>query len=149
MAHGKLHRKYDKDADVTVIEPKRSLGSVLELNAKRIDENIKMGYYDAIRVLKNLDGYNYVFNSKSEKYYKWLNRKIKKKEYRRVKFFLGAKTYKETTIKALEYIMEKNGWNFYEFYQVKKVIKKIKKEYPKKEHFVYEYIRDLKTFFLI
>ena len=144
-----FHRKYNEDADVTVIEPKRSLGSVLELNAKRIDENIKMGYYDTIRVLKNLDGYNYVFNSKSEQYYKWLNRKIKKKDYRRIKFFLNAKSYKETTIKAIEYVMEKEGWNYYEFYQIKKVIKKIKKEYPKKEHFVYEYIRDLKTSFFI
>ena len=125
-----IHQKYDSDADVVVIEPKRSLGGVLDLDPKRIDENIKMGYYDTIKVLKNLDGDNYVFKVKDKKYFKWLNRKVSKYEYRRVKHFLNGTSFKDTTI-----------------YNVKKVIKKIKKEYKKKDHFVYNYIRDLRFFF--
>ena len=102
-----IHRKYDKNADVVVIEPKRSLGGVLDLDPNRIDENIKMGYYDALKVLKNLDGYEYVFKVKRKNYFKWINRKISKYEYRRIKHFLNGENRKDTTIKALEYIMKK------------------------------------------
>lgn len=142
-----IHRKYDSNADVVVIEPKRSLGGVLDLDPKRIDENIKMGYYDTIKVLKNLDGYQYVMKVRNKKYYEWLNRKISPSEYRRVKHFLNGKDYKDTTIKALEYIMEKEHMNYYQIYDVKKVIKKIRKEYKKKDHFVYDYVRKLRFFF--
>lgn len=142
-----IRRKYQEDADVVVIEPKRSLGGVLDLNPEQIEENIKMGYYDALKVLKNLDGENYVFKVKKEKFYKRLNRKISKYEIRRVKHFLNAKTEKDTIIKALEYIMKKEEWNYYEIYDSKKVIKKIKKKYKKTDHFVYNYIRKLRFFF--
>ncbi len=141
-----IRRKYDSNADVTIIEPKRSLGGVLEVDPQRIDENIKMGYYDTLRILKNLDGYQYVFKRKSKKYYKWLNRKIPKYEYRRIKNFFKSKSYKETTIKALEYIMEKEQINYYQIYNSKKIIKKIKKDYQK-NHFIYHYIKNLKYFF--
>ena len=142
-----IHRKYDKNADVVVIEPKRSLGGVLDLDPNRIDENIKMGYYDALKVLKNLDGYEYVFKVKRKNYFKWINRKISKYEYRRIKYFLNGENRKDTTIKALEYIMKKEEFNYYEIYNIKKVIKKIKKDYKTKDHFVYNYIRNLRFFF--
>lgn len=141
-----FHRKYDEDADVVVIEPKRSLGGVLDLDPKRIDENIKMGYYDALKVLKKLDGEHYVFKTKNKKYYKWLNRKVPKYEYKRIKYFLNGKNVKDTTIKAIEYIMIKEKINYYEIYDIKKVIKKIKKEYKEKNHFVYHYVRKLRTY---
>ena len=142
-----IHRKYPTDANVIVIEPKRSLGKVLELDPKRIEENIKMGYYDTLKILKKLDGKDYIFKVKNNNYFKWLNRKIAKHEYHRVKYFLNSTNIKDTTIKALEYIMKKEEFNYYEIYNVKKVIKKIKKEYKKKDHFVYNYIKDLKFFF--
>lgn len=140
-----ISRKYDKSKDVVVIESKRSLGGVLDLNPHRIVENINMGYYDALRILKHYDGEAFVIKVKSEKYYAYLNRKIPKREYRRVKNFFNTKTYKDTTIKALEYIMEKEGMNYYKIYQPKKIIKAIKKE-TKKKHFIYDYVRNLKFF---
>ena len=142
-----IHRKYDINADVVVIEPKRSLGSVIELDPKRIDENIKMGYYDTLKVLKSLDGYNYVFKVKQDNFYQKINQKIPKYEYRRIKNFFNTKTPKETTLKAIEYIMEKEEFNYYQIYQIKKVIKKIKKEYKNKDHFIYNYIKKLRVFF--
>ena len=99
------------------------------------------------KVLKNLDGEHYVFKVKNKEYFKWLNRKISKYEYRRVKHFLNGTSFKDTTIKALEYIMKKEEWNYYEIYDIKKVIKEIKRKYKKEEHFVYKYIRDLRFFF--
>ncbi len=87
-------RKYDKNANVIVIEPKRSLGGVMDLDSKRIEENIHMGYFDTIRVLYNYDGEKYVFKRKSDKYYKFLNRKVPKKLLIRAKNFLGTNDYK-------------------------------------------------------
>lgn len=81
-----------------------------------------------------------------KKYYKWLNRKVPKYEYKRIKYFLNGKNVKDTTIKAIEYIMTKEKINYYEIYDIKKIIKKIKKEYKGKNHFVYHYVRKLRTY---
>ena len=138
-----FHRKYPEDANVTVIESKRSLGKVMDLDKNRVIENIKMGYYDGIRVLKNLDGEKFVFKRKSENYYNYINRKVSGQTYNRVRLFFKGENYKETTIRAIEYIMEKEGINYYQIYKVGKVIRLIKKKY-KKKHFIYDYVRKLK-----
>lgn len=140
-----ISRKYDKNADVVVIESKRSLGGVLDLDPNRIDENIKMGYYDAIRILKELDGYAFVFKNKKEEYYQFLNRKVSSKNYRRIKNFFKTTSYKETTIKAMEYVMEHEKMNYYEIYNPTKVLRKLKK-IKRKNHFIYDYIGKLKYF---
>jgi len=145
----KLHgfgivRPYDKDTNVIVIESKRNIGTMLDLNPNRAEENIKMGYYDAIRVLKGYDGEKYIFKRKSEKFYKFINRKVSNKIYWRVKNFFNTKTYKETTIKAIEYIMEKENINYYEIYKVTRLLRNLKKY--KKNHFIYNYIQKLKYF---
>ncbi|MCM1052810.1 MAG: patatin-like phospholipase family protein [Ruminococcus sp.] len=140
-----ITRKYDKTKNVITIEPIRSLGSVMELNPKRISENIKMGYYDTLRVLKNYDGYHYVFKRRKIKYYKFLNRKVPKKLYRRVKNFFKTSNYKDTTIKALEYIMQKENIDYYDIYNPYKILKKLKKT-ANNTHFIYRYIKKLKHF---
>lgn len=141
-----ISQKYDKTKNVIVIESKRSLGGVISVNQNQILENIKMGYYDALRVLKNLDGEKYVFKIQSEKYYQFLNRKVDPKLYRRVKNFFKTDNYKDTTIKALEYIMELENINYYDIYKARKIIKKLKKT-TTKTYFVYRYIKKLKFIF--
>ncbi len=142
-----IHRKYDKSKNIIVIEPKRSLGGIFDIDSKRIDENIKMGYYDTLRVLKKLDGYNYVFKVKKERYYKWINRKVNKYDYRRVKKFFRAHSYKDTTIKAIEYIMEREEYNYYQIWDLKKVLKKVKKKCKNSKHFIDIYVQNLRFFF--
>jgi len=140
-----ISQKQLKKADITVIEPSRYLGSILNFNQETIKDNIKMGYYDTMRVIKKLDGYKFVFKVKSNLYYKFINRRINDKLLKRVSKFFNTESIKETTIKAVEYIMEKEGYDYYDIYIPYKVIKKIKKETAKK-HFVYDYIRSLKRF---
>ncbi len=141
-----LTRPYDKEKNVIVIESKRSLGGVLDLDPSRIEENIKMGYYDAIRVLKHLDGEKYVFKNKNEKYYEFLNRKVKKNMLRRIKNFFKAKSTKEATIKALEYVMEHEHINYYKIYYPHEILRKLRK-IKHKHHFIYDYVNTLKYFF--
>ncbi len=137
-----LHQPYDHQK-VVVIESKRTLGGLIDLDPKRVDENIKMGYYDGIRLFKNYDGEKYVFKTKSEKYYQFLNRKVEPKLYHRVSLFFNTDKYKDTTIKALEYIMEHEKIDYYKIYSSRKVIKYIKKHFFK-QYFIYEYVRELK-----
>lgn len=139
-----FERKYPVDADVRVIESKRKLGHILELDTNQVKENVLMGYYDALRVLKGYDGYAYVFKPREEEFFIKLNKN--NKLFRRVKNFFNTKNSKDTTIKALEYVMEKENVPYAEIYDVKKVLKSLKKKLNK-EHFIYQYVKSLKYFF--
>lgn len=137
-----ITKKFDP-SKVTIIKPSRYVGLTIELNSNIVNENIRMGYFDTMRVLKKLDGNIYTFKKRSVSYYKRINRNISAPEYRRVKNFFGTNTYKDTTIKALEYIMKKEEYNYYKIYNAYKEIKYIRKK-CQKEHFIYEYISNLK-----
>jgi len=146
----KLHsigitQKLTKKVDLTVIEPSRHLGSILNLDQNIIKDNIKMGYYDTIRVLKNLDGYKYVFKVRNTSFYRFISRKINKKLLKRVSAFFDTKDLKETILKSLEYVMEKEGYDYYKLYNPYRVIKHIRKNTNKK-YFVYDFVRSLKKF---
>lgn len=138
-----ITRPLKKSIDVTYIKPSRSVGTILELNDEKVHDNIQMGYYDTLRVLRNLDGYIYTFKRKKEKYFEWMARHIDKKRIRRIKNFFHVEGTKEAIIKSLEYVMEKEHIYYYQIYKVPKVIKYLKKHY-KKSHFVYEFIGELK-----
>lgn len=55
-------RKIDSEAKITVISPRESLGSILLFTAKNSEVNIKLGYYDGLRSIKNLRGATYYIN---------------------------------------------------------------------------------------
>ena len=54
-----IFRRYDKRANVTLIEPKESLGHFLSFSAENSKVNIKRGYCDAVRILDRLVGEDY------------------------------------------------------------------------------------------
>lgn len=136
-------RKLKKPVEIIKITPRRSLGGVLIYDNKTLEENIKMGYYDALRVIKKLDGYHYCFKRKKEFTYRFIVRKINPKIVNKVMAFFHAKTEKEAVIKALEYVMRREKIDYYQIYHPLKMLRKIQKNYPKK-HFVYEFIQELK-----
>lgn len=138
-----ITRKLKKNINVTYIKPSRSIGSMLELNDEKVHDNIYMGYYDTLRILKKLDGYKYTFRRKNDFYYEFITRKIDKRVIRRIKNFFRAKTTKEVVIKSLEYVMEREKIYYYHIYRVPKVIKTLKKTH-KKNHFIYDFVGDLK-----
>lgn len=139
-----INRKLKKkDTEIVRISPKRSLGGVLIYDKETLIENIKMGYYDTLRVLKKLDGYHYCFKNYPNWFYKILTRKINKKLKKRVEEFLNAKNEKQMVMKAMEYIMRKENIDFYKIYKPYKTIKKLKKT-TKSKNFVYEFVRKLK-----
>ena len=140
---GLIKKVKDIDAELIYIIPKRDLGGILELNSDITKENIFMGYYDTLRVLKHYDGEHYVFKEKNEDYYYRLLRDIPIREKKRVENFLKSTSNKETVIKALEYILKKEGISYYQVLKSRRIIKKIKKVYHN-NHFVYEFINKIK-----
>ncbi len=126
---------------VITIKPSRSLGSVLELRKKKTSENILMGYYDTLRVIKNLEGYKFCFKRKRERYYKRLIKKIDSKTLTRVKLLLNTKEDKQTIIKALEYVLEKERSSYYYVYSIPNVIRSIRR--LKNRNIVYKFVAEL------
>lgn len=139
-----FNRSIPNGIKTVVIYPSRYNGKIFELDLSVVRDNIKMGYYDTLRVLKNYDGFKYCFKRKFNFLYNMLLKNVDKSLLRRVKSFLNAKTNKDVIIKSLEYVMEKDGIDYYDVYNPFKVLKKYKKN--KKKHFIYRFLREIKFF---
>lgn len=140
---GFTHHYDRQNYDITTISPSRNIASILEMNNNIIKENILMGYYDTLRVLKNYDGYKYTFYRYPTNFYNLLTRKIDHREKRRVQNFFGVKSNREIIIKSLEYIFEHEQLNYYHIYHPIIAIYHIKKNY-KVKNFIYQFIKALR-----
>lgn len=133
----------NKEVEIIKITPKRSLGGSLIYDNEDLKENIKMGYYDTLRAVKNLDGYHYCFKNRPDFFYDFLTRKVNKRLRKRIFGFFRAKTNKEVVIKAMEYWMEKENMDYYKVYKPYKMLKQLKK-LSKNKHFVSKFLRQVK-----
>lgn len=133
-----------KDVNLKVIIPKRSLSGILSFESKTSNRLMKLGYYDTLKSLDNLDGIDYYFNTISEqtilkslleyddeelnKIYSVL--KLKTRDSKKPLFeavipvifkkmgFDEAKTYKDVVLTLVEYIALKENidqFNIYNF----------------------------------
>ena len=138
--------KKAKDSKKVVrITPSRFLGSTLNVNKKKINENIKIGYYDTLKVLKNYDGYNFIFKKHIRLLYNTLARKVDADLLKRCKRYFQAKNNKELIIKSLEYVMMKEEITYFKIYNIFDIIKHTKRK-TKSKHFVYEFVKSLRIF---
>ena len=135
-------RKYKDKDKVVIIKPTRKLGSIININENRVRENILMGYFDTLKIVKNLAGYRYIFKNKSISYYKFLLRKISKKKLKEMQKFFRTSNERKLVLKALEYIMNKEDFSYYEVYSPMSVIKKIKK--LDKDYGVYSFVKKMR-----
>lgn len=139
------HKKRPQNVHVIDILPSRPLGGVINLSKDKMNENIKIGYFDTLKVLKNYDGYKYCFKRLPNWYYDLLVRKIDDKLLNRTKKFFKVKTSKEAIIKSLEFIMKEENISYFKIYHPYRLAKLIKKAYNKK-YFIYRFIKELKLF---
>jgi len=137
-----INRTYPDNIDIVEIKPSRENGLIFELDQSVIRDNIKMGYYDTLRLLKKLDGYKYCFKRRSEQYYEFITRKVEKRLLRRTMSFFDTKSYKETVIKSLEYYCEHEKVDYYKVYNSYHLIKKVRKS--KNRKFIYQFLREIK-----
>lgn len=139
-----LRRPYQDKNKITIIKPSRRLGSILDFKQKDIRENIKLGYYDTLKVLKKFDGKKYIFKYHDIWYYELLLKKVPKKEQEEMAKFFGTKNAKRLIIKALEFVMKKEKFDYCEIYKIRNVVKRI--NYTNKNYGVYKFVRKLKLF---
>jgi len=140
-----FNKKVEDNKNIIRIKPSRFLGSMLNVNKKKINENIKLGYYDTLKVLKNYDGYNFIFKKHSNLLYNTLAKKVDKDLCKRCKKYFKAQNNKELIIKCLEYIIMKEELTYFKVYKLSELIKHVK-DNTKRKHFVYEFVRELKLF---
>jgi len=138
-------RKKNKNqkAEIIEIKPKGNLGSILVFDKKSNEANIYYGYHDTLKVLNKLDGEKYYFEKKRDNYYKRLNHRVDEKTYHTVSTLLNTKNKKDTVIKALEYVLEKEKMNDLKCYKINRQIKEIKK--IKSDNIIYRYVRMLRA----
>ncbi len=139
----KLHN--DNNAEIIYIKPSRRLGSILSLNKERINDNIRLGYFDTLKVIKNLDGYKYCFKKRSDNYYKRLNNSVSSVTLDEIKKFYKTDDYKVLVLKALEFVMKMEKYSYFQVYNQTKVINEIKKK-KLKNSIIYKYVKNLKLF---
>lgn len=79
----------DEDTKVYEIAPRVSLGSILEFHGKRSRQNLKIGYYDAKRMIYGLKGLIYYIDTdRTEEDYQQMLAGLREKEKREIKFVL-------------------------------------------------------------
>ncbi len=131
-------------AKVTWIKPSVDLGSILATDPVLINNNIKLGYNDTLKVLNKLDGREYSFIKKSKNYYARIIKRIKPELLRRAELHYKTKNPKKLIIRILEYILRSEKKDIYHIYKPRDIIKSIKKQ-RNKRNFQYEFVSKLKV----
>ena len=90
--------------------------------------------------MKKYDGNKYIFKSKSKKYYDRLVAKVSKNVLKEMQKLFRTTDNKQLVIKAVEYVMRQEKFSYFEIYNIKKIIKTLKK---RKKYGVYRFINQL------
>ena len=137
-----IRRPYIDKRKIQVIRPSRKLGSILDFKKEDIRNNMKLGYFDAMRILKDFDGKKYLFKKRGLWYYELMLKHVSKKDCELMEKFFATKNAKRLIIKSIEFIMKKEKFEYYHVYKVTEVIKRIK--YIDKNYGVYKFVKQLK-----
>ena len=128
------------ETKVIEIKPKGNLGSIILFDRESNERNMKLGYLDALRVIKNLDGDDYYFYHKKDKYYNRITRNISLELMNKLKTKYKNKTSKEVLIKVVEQLLKKENRNNLMLLNIKKEIRYIKKNIIIKDNNLKEFI---------
>ncbi len=124
---GRIKKQSNIDTEIIEIKPRKGLGSMLIFDKDSNTKHMRIGYLDALRVIKNLDGTKYYFKNKKESYYTRIISKQNKETLNKLRLRFKHKDDKELVIKIIEHLMKKYDFEELKIYNVKKVIKRLKK----------------------
>lgn len=128
------------ETKVIEIKPKVNLGSIILFDRESNERNMKLGYYDALRVIKNLDGEDYYFYHKKDKYYERITKNISLELMNNLKKKYKVNTSKELVIKIVEKLLTKDNRNNLMLLNIKKEIRYIKKNINIRDNELKEFI---------
>ena len=143
-AHRDKLAKYKTKTKIYEIKSYKKLGSIITFSKDITDYNIKLGYFDTLKVLDNLDGNEYYFKHKSEEYYdKILTNKNILKKYNK---WLTINN-KRIIINTLENICKFYKIDKFKVYNIPTLIIKIKILSKFKKSPYKDFIKELKVKF--
>ena len=158
---GNIEKRVDQEKEIIFINPSEELGKMLNFDQENARKNIKMGYFDTMKYLKNLAGNNYYLNiNEDENYFinyllnldkestvKLLKQlSLPEEPWRRSLFenlvpklvnlleIEYQATYTEIMINLLEKMADSLKVNRYEIYTFKDLLKIVRENYQKKEN---------------
>ncbi len=129
--------KLEKGEKLYEISPNVKLGSIIEFQNKRSKQNLKMGYYDAMRMLYGLTGrIYYIEQTREEWYYEKILRNLSDNERREIAFVLRLPrkcTNTELYLSMLEASAKLLRVQKYRIYTVEGLEQEVSKKYEKCE----------------
>lgn len=134
--------KSRNDADVIIISPSDNVGNVLMFDKNTPTDNLFRGYLDTFKALDKLDGIDYYFKKKSDRYYNKLNKNMNKELLEMTIAMLDAKNIKDLIIKALEYVLKRERCTSLRIYDPSEVIDLVKKT-DNPDNIIYRYVSNL------
>lgn len=144
---GLIKKKRNPETKVLLIKPKKNIGSVILINRDRSIHNAKLGYYDTLRIIRDLDGNVYYIKKRSKRFYRYIARGYKKEELAKLLKKYRVKDVRELTLKLMENIMIENNFELFTCYEPWVIIKKIKHKYIiSKDSVALSYIQKLKSY---
>ena len=141
---GIARNKLKKETKVIEIKPKGKLGGIIIFDKESNERNINLGYYDTLKVIKELDGYDYYFKPKSYNYYSKLTKNISNKHFDKLSIKYRTTSIKEIIIKAIEEILKNNNVDKFKVRNINQTIKYIKKHYEINDKLIGKLIYKLK-----
>lgn len=136
---GILRKNYNHRTKVITITPSRDLGSMMETDHNKIVDNINMGYFDTLKKLNKLLGYKYTFVKPIFINYHRVLKNVSPFMLKRIYSFFNCHNPQNAILKSLDYVMEKEKYDYNTVYKIKNIVKIL----PLKDHFVYEFIKEL------
>jgi NTE family protein len=154
---GRVRKIKNKDLKITYISPNEDLGRTLDFDQEQIRYNLKLGYFDTLKVFNDLKGKKYYLNvDKKEKDYIELLLKLNQEQLARIGKILNIKgltgyrmlfeeaiaklsvlldldeqsNYEDILLSLLEFIAEKIDIERFKVYNLDDFIKQIKEAFP-------------------
>lgn len=130
------------NSKIVFIQTKNNLGSIIFTNHERCKYNMALGYYDALKIVKHLDGECYYFkNCKEETYNRYVN-SVSSKTLKKVQKVFKVKSNKKLVLRSFEYIMEKEKMPLFKIYSPFSLLIKLQL-ISNKEDIVYKFIKEM------
>ena len=145
----KLKYKNKKGSKVHIITPREDLGSIIHFTKRSAEYKIKLGYYDTLKYIDQLDGDKYYFKYHSKKYYSNLFDKDTYKQM--VKEYdkgFAPRNEKEFILETVEKILEYYKLERFKIYNIPFLLTKLKYiTVGKEKDKYYKFIKNIKIEF--
>lgn len=115
-----------KSDNVIYIKPRKKLGSMLVFDPNTAEKNINLGYFDTLKVIDNLDGYDYYIKPKSERFYRKAFSSLSFRELTKLKLDYKTVSYKIIALKLIEEVSKELNINNFKVYSFNSLLIKAK-----------------------